>query len=95
MMPNLCRIEREGQPDPSGIFFKPPPVAFERESLAPKNPRGRKQAPAVQKSSLARRKARLLNGHYPVIVEDMPINQVDLILLRFMRRRLPRCAVIF
>jgi hypothetical protein len=78
MPPYFRGIEVKGQPDAPRVFFEPPPVSFVCKRLALKNPHCREQPPPVQEPRLAWRKPRLVDGNYPVIMRNQPMDQMNL-----------------
>jgi len=56
-------------------------MPFEGKGLASKDPHCGKQSPAIEQPSLARRKARLLNGNDQAVVRYIAVNQDFLVRL--------------
>src|SRR5437879_8154371 len=78
MPPHLPWIKWKGKAGPAGVFFEAPPVTFVGESFALKNAHRREQTPTAKQACLARRKTHLLDFEKAVVVEHIPMDQLDL-----------------
>jgi hypothetical protein len=100
MPPHLPWIEWKRKAGPAGVFFEAAPVAFVGESFALKNAHRREQTPTAQQACLARRKTHLLDFEKAVVVEHIPMDQLDLMRVfsairqNILTRRCPGIAIL-
>jgi len=77
--PQLRRIERKGKPGQPGVLFEASPVTLVGEGFTLKYPQRREQSPTAQQAGLARRESYLLDRNDPVVMENLPMNHLDLV----------------